>query len=71
MDISNVLVPAVSPVPKGRVGEAPSGASALEKPLAADDEAATELVNSVVSQSQEIPGEKLSSHLGRNVDVTA
>ena len=74
MDISGVMTPAATQAsqvskqePKESVGTAIQGNKAAD----VDKEAANEVVNSVVHQTQEIPTEKLPPHMGRNLDVTA
>ncbi|ALP52592.1 hypothetical protein Tel_05205 [Candidatus Tenderia electrophaga] len=70
MDISGVMTPAASQVAKQKAGD-PVGVAVLNKAMDIEKDAAAELIKSVVNQSQEVPTEKLPSHLGRNIDVTA
>ncbi len=70
MDISGVMAPAASQVTRQKVGDA-VGIAVLNKAMDVEAQAASELINSVVNQTQEIPTEKLPPNLGRNIDVTA
>ena len=70
MDISGVMTPAVSQVTRQKVGDA-VGIAVMNKAMDVEVAAASQLITSVVNQSQEVPSEKLPSHLGRNLNVTA
>lgn len=70
MDISGVMAPAASQVAKQKAGD-PVAIAVLNKAMDTEVAAATQLIESVVNQSQEVPTEKLPPHLGRNIDVTA
>lgn len=70
MDINAVVGPSVSQVTREKTGEAVS-AAALNEAQHNELAKAVQSVETVAQPSQEIPEEKLSSHLGRNIDVTA
>jgi len=70
MDISGVMTPATSQASNKSSGDAVTVA-VQEKAMDIEAKTAEELINSVVQQNQGIPNEKLPSHLGRNIDVTA
>ena len=70
MDISGVMAPAASQVARQKVGD-PASLAVLDKAMDIEVTAASQLINSVVEQTQEVPSEKLPPHLGRNIDVTA
>lgn len=70
MDISGVMNTAATQVSRQKGGDA-VGVAVLEKAMDVETKTASDLINSVVHQSKEIPSEKLPSHLGRNIDVTA
>ncbi len=70
MEISGISSPTVSQVSRQKAGDA-VGVSVLDKALDVEVAAAAELINSVASPPQDVPGEKLPPHLGRNINVSA
>ena len=70
MDISGISSPAVSVASKARTGDE-VGIEVLNKALDTEAKTASELINSVVTSSQEVPKEKLAPHMGGNIDVHA
>ncbi len=70
MDISGVMAPAASQVSRQKMGD-PASIAVLDKAMDIEMAAASQLINSVVEQTQEVPSEKLPPHLGQNLNVTA
>jgi len=71
MDISGVMTPAANQASQANRQRPNDATNSVVQDKPANEATAAKVANDVVSETQQIPTEKLPPNLGRNIDVTA